>query len=264
MTLAFTHIPKTAGTTLNYLLQKNFGPKLNAIIPRKGGVYNYKNFKNDRLIYPNLSCISGHGLKPFIDYKEFDANLRWFTFLRDPIKRFVSQYIHQQTSSSDKFNMPIKDWASKYERSNWQVKWIAGEEDLEAAKQIIREKFIFIGLTERFNESLNIFKILLSHNFNLQFDVNYSQPKMVARDNSLKKKLLIDDIAELNEFYLEQNDLDIKLYDFVLEHFFENQLQNIDQNIITKNNRDFKNFANLNLFKLKRNLIYKPYVYLNK
>lgn len=252
--LAFTHIPKTAGTTLNYILQKNFGYRLNSVILRKGPNYNYADLKKDNFIYGNAICIAGHGVKPFINYKEYNDRLKWFTFLRDPIKRYVSQYIHQQTGELKQYHLPIEKWGEKYARSNWQVKWIAGEEDLEAAMQIIDEKFIFIGLTEKFDESL----LMMKNIFNLNIDILYDKPKMVVRNNDLKDEFLKTRYTELLPFYREQNELDLKLYDYVMDKVYPKQKRKSIQTTtpLTK--------FNLIKFKLKRDLVYKPYVLLTR
>lgn len=258
---AFTHIPKTAGTTLNYILQKNFGSFLHAIIQRKGARYNYDDLKQDKFIYKNAKCISGHVLKPFIDYKEYNDKLKWFTFLRDPIKRYVSQYIHQQTNSNPQYNLPIQEWGEKFSRSNWQVKWIAGEEDLEAAKQIIREKFIFIGITEKFDESL----VMMKNCFDINIDISYEKSKMVVRDDKLKKELLKNKFDELLPFYKEQNSLDIQLYNYVERSIFKKQNKLLNKTeVIPEFHNNYQGRINLISYKLKRNFIYRPFVKLKK
>jgi len=254
--LAFTHIPKTAGTTLNYILQKNFGSKLHAIIQRNGRRYSYQDLKNDQFLFRNAHCISGHVLKPFIDYKEFNGQLQWFTFFRDPINRYVSQYIHQQTSKNENYLMPIEKWGEKYQRSNWQTKWIAGEEDLLAAKQILTEKFVFVGITEKFDESINIMK----DSFNLTLDITYNEPKMLVRNDKLKNDLLKERFDELQQFYKDQNNLDIQLYDHVVKNVFnQQQLKNKDNRPVIKLNKITES-KNLLAYKIKRNLLYRPFV----
>lgn len=257
---AFTHIPKTAGTTLNYILQKNFGSKQHSIILRSGSNYTYSDLKKDKRIYKNAKCIAGHGLKPFIDYREFDKELEWFTFLRDPIKRYISQYIHQQTGNLNQYHMPIEEWGKKYSRSNCQVKWIAGEEDLEAAKQIIKEKFSFIGITERFDESLKLFRNTLQVNL----DISYDKPKMIVRDNSLKNELLKRSNNDLLEFFKEQNELDLKLYEFVLDKIYTEQKESLDNSLNKDTLNKTQTTINLNCYKFKRNLIYRPYIHFTK
>ncbi len=260
--LAFSHIPKTAGTTLNYILQKNFGGNLQSIILRSESNYTYEDLRKDRLISPNTKCIAGHGLKPFIDYKEFNDELKWFTFLRDPIKRYVSQYIHQQTSNLKQYYMPIEEWGQKYARSNWQVKWIAGEEDLEAAKQILKEKFVFIGITEKFDESL----VMMKNCFDINMDISYKKPKMIVRDNSLKNELLKRSNNDLLGFLKEQNELDLRLYEFVIDEIYSKQIIYSENKKIHKklSSSNIKSNLNLKMYYLKRNLIYRPYVYLTK
>lgn len=66
-------------------------------------IYLYQDLKKDARLFRRLKCITGHGLKPFVDFREYESRLRWFTFLRDPKKRFISHYIHQQTSDVDHY-----------------------------------------------------------------------------------------------------------------------------------------------------------------
>jgi len=258
--LAYCHIPKTAGTTLNYILRKNFGNKLLATIERKGNNYTHRDLKLDSLIYKDIKCISGHGLKPFIDYKEFNGEMKWFTFVRDPIKRFVSQYIHQNTNGLDKNNLTIEAWAEKFHRSNWLVKWIAGEENLEKAIHIIEEKFIFIGLVEDFDSSLNLMK----KSFSLDLNLDFGKSKMIVRDKSLKKELLIDRYNELLPFYKRQNNLDIQFYDYIKNNFIPRLKEQVSNNSVYNKPDNFKIIDGYYSFKIMQNFIYKPYVFLTK
>ncbi len=207
--IVFSHIPKTAGTTLNGILRKSLGYKLISVIPRSGSTYLKSDFEKDFARGRLPSGISGHPLKAFIDFGHWESEFEWITFLRDPVHRFVSQYVHQQTSNVAEYNLDIISWGKKYQRSNWQVKWIAGVEDLEAAKQILSDKFKFVGLVEKFDESLS----LLSQNVTTTMDTSYKKLAMVARNNGLKEKLLQD--QEVKQFILQQNELDIGLYDHV-------------------------------------------------
>ena len=215
--LVFSHIPKTAGLTLNGILRKSFGSKLISVIPGKGTTYTKADFELDFGQNNFPLGISGQGLKPYVDFGEHESNFQWITFLRDPIERYVSQYLHQQEYSPDEYVMDIVPWSEKYERSNWQVKWLAGEENLEKAKEIAHEKFSFIGVVEHFDESIE----LLNQRLNTSLDVSYQAHKNVAKDNTLKKSLLGDD--KMRSFIAEQNDLDIQLYNYVLDNIFYKQ-----------------------------------------
>src|SRR5688500_5184095 len=108
--LAYTHIPKTAGSTLTEILIRHYGANLISIIPRNGQTYSYSNLKEDLQIYKNPLCIVGHYLKPFVDFKEFNDKMEWITFLRDPVKTFVSLYVHQFTGGDLKYKVEFSDW----------------------------------------------------------------------------------------------------------------------------------------------------------
>ena len=257
---AFSHIPKTAGTTLNYLLRAYFKEKLLASIYRAGSLdnaYQYSNLKKDSRLYWNVKCISGHGLKPFVDFKEYNDRLVWFTFLRKPEKRFISHYVHQQTGSIPKYHMDLVNWASKYSRNDWMVKMIAGEENLNKAIDILEERFKFVGFSEDFDESL----VYLKHELNwLDFNTYYNEPKMVIRDTSIKDKIY-NNYSKYESCIKENNQLDDALYDYCRVHFWDNYQEKYKalEKTIDKTETYNKEKGILR-FKLQNNLIYKPFV----
>jgi len=215
--LVFSHIPKTAGTTFNAILRKNFGSSLISVFPEDGDVYQKSDFESDFKQDRHPAGISSHALKPFTDFNELESKFEWVTFLRDPVERYVSQYIHQQTGNSEHFKMDIFSWARNYGRSNWQVKWLAGEENLEKAIEVAEKKITFIGVVEHFDESL----VLMNQCLREPLDISYDAPLMVVRDRSLKNELLNDE--ETRAFIVEQNELDIKFYNYVLDNIFYKQ-----------------------------------------
>ena len=140
--LVFSHIPKTAGTTLNYLLRRRFGMNLLAAKVRKDSgdiAYRPVDLKMDLAIYRHCQCLSGHGLKPYVNFQEFQDKLRWFTFVRRPADRFLSLYIHQFTSGKPQFKLDFIDWAKKFKRDNGMVRMIAGEANIAKAKDILHD-----------------------------------------------------------------------------------------------------------------------------
>ena len=140
----FCHIPKTAGTSLNYVLRKNFKYKLYSPIE-----LNLDDIAVNRLTrrMPYLEVLSGHNLKPHLIHRE----VRWFTFMRNPNERLVSHYVHQYSSGIDAYKLSFEQWLKKFNRSNMHVKWLGG--DLDRAYDNL-SRMSFIGLTERFEESL--------------------------------------------------------------------------------------------------------------
>ena len=213
--VVFSHIPKTAGTTLNAILRKNFGSKIVSVIPETGTTYSKSDFESD-FGQNSPSAISGHCLKPFVNYGEHENRFQWITFLRDPIERYISQYVHEKLFD----RKPIKDvvsWGEKFQRCNWQVKWLAGEENLEKAKEVVHKKLVFVGVVEHFDESLH----LMNQRLNTSLDISYRAPKMVVLDNTLKQRLLAD--GKVRGFAASQNQLDVRLYNYVLDNTFYNQ-----------------------------------------
>ncbi len=263
--LAYTHIPKTAGSTLTDILIKQYGAKLISIIPRNGKIYTYSNLKADLKIYKNPSCIAGHNLKPFVDFKEYNDSMQWFTFLRDPVKTFISLYIHQFTGEDAKYKLEFSDWMTKFNRKNRMVNWIAGENNLEKAKEIIQTKIKFIGITEKFDESLILFK----EKFNIR-SISYVS-KMKTRDLALKNQI-ISNITRFQDQIMSNNDLDFELYQYALNKIFPRQIEDIGHDNFlrllemkqnTLSNKDV-NAEKLNKvkFRVKRNLVYKPFVFI--
>jgi hypothetical protein len=258
--LVFSHIPKTAGTSLAFLLQRYYGSRLLSAQYRKDSLYKYEDLKKDLKIYPHVQCLTGHSVKPFVDFKEYNSQMHWFTFLREPKKRFISHYIHQYNSGANiQFRMDFVEWTQKYNRKNWMVRMIAGIEDLEAAKQILREKFKFVGVTEKYDESLVIMKNSLGLS---DFNIDYHAPKNISKDIEIRKKISDNDQL-YKDLILEQNELDIELYDYVLKNIWEKQKNDYyapDQSKSRIIHEKIK-LAEYNLF---RNLIYKPYLFIEK
>ena len=257
--MVYSHIPKTAGTTLNYILQGNFGSDLLSAKYRKGvnkAVYRYEDLSKDIRLYPNLKCITGHCIKPFVSFKEFESRFIWVTILREPKSRFISHYIHQQANPDPQYKMDLVSWGKNFNRGNWMVKMIAGEEDVLAAIQIMEEKFSFIGFTEHFYDSLFLLKECLELE---RFEVVKTTSKMTTKDASLKKQLY-SQINVYEEFINESNALDIELYNHFYNKFryhLESPKGNLE---FSFSNADAAFKKNLFFYKLKNNLIYKPSV----
>ena len=262
--LAFSHIPKTAGSSINYLLRRYFGSSLMAVRSRKGqnSPYQFSDFVEDSGIYPKLSCISGHPLKPFVDFGLHERNFNWFTFFRDPEKRFISHYIHQQTGNESEYKMDLARWAKKYNRSNIQVRWIAGEEDLEAAKQILDAKFQIIGITEEFEESV---AQLRDFNRLFGFSCCLKKRKMVARSHEIRKATESD--SGYNQIIEDNNALDRELYSYALDRFSDQskKIKQLNDNLVKeiRPRRELKfleHWFNLFSFQLRDKIQYAPSV----
>jgi len=235
-TLIFLHMYKTAGTTLNEIIRRQFPqdaifyfPKGSSQIIQEHTELLKRLSKKDRL---RIKCIWG---APFLGlHKHLPQPSSYVMLLRDPVERVISEYYHQERFfGPDGSELPPQDVnLEDYVRNgmmlawNGQVRYLLGapegpwpnygpvsvsHDDLEIAKANLREHFI-IGLTERFDESL----ILLKKAFGWRTkDIVYRKQRV---GNRPPKGEISRETIKLIE---ERNELDIQLYQFARQLFEE-------------------------------------------
>lgn len=184
--VAFVHIPKTAGTTLNAILARAYAPNETCEIMMRGmslrmpdamimpkhmiSHSKIRRLKSALKHRPALRLIRGH-----FDLslgKLLPADTRYFTLLRDPVERAVSHYYHYRRQTNDSIHplamrSTLTEWVGScglVEMDNGQTRRLAGamklpcgrvtQQTLERAKSALARKFSVVGLTERFDESL--------------------------------------------------------------------------------------------------------------
>lgn len=91
MTLAFVHIEKAAGMSIHKTLKQAFGGRylvVEAPPGQDGAKYAFDATACRRLrfLYPQLSGVGGHWVRPFSDLKDALPDLGYWTILRDPVK----------------------------------------------------------------------------------------------------------------------------------------------------------------------------------
>ena len=159
--LVFIHIQKTAGSTVRYILRSSFGLRHCEVEPwqAKSTGPDFSNYDLQRLrkLYPDLESIAGHRVTGRVDLQENGTDFRYFTFMRHPLKLAASyfQYNVQERGLKD---LVFEEWVQREWPSNRQTKMIAGVADVEEAIRIIKAKQVFVGLTERFDESMVLLK----------------------------------------------------------------------------------------------------------
>lgn len=228
--LCFIHIERSGGTTLHHMLRENFPLSYYNISPRSGELSKYgleiKKHHFKRLIknVANINGMGGHNLRAYNNYKDVCSRpIHYITFLRDPVKRCLSHYNFHIIRKGIKWS--IDEYMERKEYQNFQTTKIAGIPDFERAKEIITNKFYFIGLTEEYDKSMAIF----NKKYNLQ--ENYKKKNALTNNGLLKYE-------DLNNSQKEKitsiNNLDYQLYDFVKNNIFipqeNNEIYNLKSN----------------------------------
>ena len=149
----FCHIEKCGGTTLIELMRSRLGITHVDLIPKdlQANVATARDLKATLRRVPFARSVSGHSLRPHIDY---GPGVEKFTLLRDPVKRYVSEFRHDQERRH--FTGTFEEWAALSSRWNHQTKFIAGEPCVDKAKRVLEDEVSFFGLTERYEDFIEV------------------------------------------------------------------------------------------------------------
>ena len=223
--IIFLHIPKTAGTTFREIICRQYESYATAkFYPM--GKYPHKEFKEFKKDIEkqmrDIKCLIGHICMGWRCHELFPPPSTYITFLRDPVDKVISLYyfilkrpdhlLHNILKSK---KMGLAEFVSSgmtSEIDNGQTRALAcNGANLEEAKNNIREKFIIVGFTERFDETLILLKKIFGWEnlFYMRGNVNKNRP---GKEDTPKE---VFDIIRNN------NELDIKLYKFAKERFEE-------------------------------------------
>ena len=264
--LAFIHINKTAGSTVRYILRSSFGLRHCDVepwhAPWSDPPFSGSDLRRLRKLYRILESIAGHRVTGYANLEDDGTEIRYFTFMRDPLKTCASRF-QFNVQFRKKTDLVFEDWIQQEWPRNAQTKRIAGTPDANMAIRIMHEKGIFVGLTDHFDESMIMLKELIAPSLNIAYRrVN------VASSNSLAQSLL--STQRTRELLIDANKEDLALYDYVKEELypaFRRQygpsLNDAVANYRQIHGDDF-NRQNLTLSRLKQHMLYKPLVYLNR
>jgi hypothetical protein len=180
--------------------------------------------------------------------------------MRDPVKTCASRFQYNVQYRGKK-DLVFEEWIQRDWTRNSQTKLIAGAADVDSAIQIIKDKNIFIGLTERFDESMVLLKGLRANNLNISYRrVN------VASDNTIAQKVLSNESSR--QMLIEANRVDQELYDYVSQELYPRCQKeygaSLDNDVVQYQQTRENNFNqwNLTMSRLKQFMIYRPLIYI--
>ncbi len=220
--LCFIHIERAGGTTLHYILRNNSLGFL-TLDARVGATHDDRNALQAREIaalcrwLPGVTGFGGHSTRSYLGYAAtIGRPVKYITFLRHPVERYLSHFRYQR----DRMGM---DWTldtflQTGAFSNFMTKRIAGDYDVSAAKRALSETFSFVGLTERFDESLVLMKTALGME---DLDIRYERRNANTVDAGGETQLDEGTLGRVRE----NNALDIELYEFAREQVFQETIR---------------------------------------
>jgi hypothetical protein len=226
--IIFLHIPKTAGTTISNIIQRSY-PQ-NAIFSNYEiypELYGLELKKIPKVKRKQFQLIQGHLY--FGIHEVLPQPCTYFTLLRDPVERVISDYYYIRSYKKHPFNqtlisqqMSLEDLIirGEYHPDNCQTRFLSGagksvphgqctQDLLELAKKNLREHFSVVGIVEEFDKTL----LLLQKNFgwkNISYTIQNKNKKRLLKENLSQKTLSV---------IQDYNQLDLELYDYAKEQF---------------------------------------------
>ena len=194
--IIFLHIGKTAGTTFNSIIDRNFD---------ESEIFRFYEISSDQYVEKfkslpkeranKIKIIAGHfnfGLHRYIP-----ESCKYITFLRNPLERVISYYYYALRNTSHRHHRDLKkltlqDFAESQTLlhvDNFQVRQISGltleevpigqcsEEILKIAKRNIVEHFSVVGISEQFDESLMLLNFEMGWKFPLYKKMNVTKTR---------------------------------------------------------------------------------------
>jgi len=241
--LIFVHVPKTAGTTLNRVIESQYNPLRIYTIPGSARVWSIERFKRlSESRRAKLDVLKGH--MGFGLHRYLPGASTHLTMLRQPVDQVVSSYYYAISTRTHPLHRVIDDQKISLEQfpdlapwgNNLQTKLIGGlsmdevnpkealaaarrgefvphdqflgrhcDADLLAtAKQNLQESFSVVGLTERFEESLAW--MMIEYGWNVPFYQRFRKSSKRPAHRPLD--------AHVRQKIEAANSYDIELYAF--------------------------------------------------
>ena len=219
--ITFIHIPKTGGSTFTNLLRETLSPD------NKSLSHFIKEIKTEEIVikilhlqfeHPERSSMCGDIFKQPDKY----ITHKIFTLIRHPVDRIISEYNFQKyiLRNGPKIRKlkPIPNTLEEYIEHegtwNYQLSFLLGgglisvdkptEEDLKNIIDCFEKLNIYIGITDKYSNFLNLFE----KNTGIELNKNVS----ILKKSKESEKTKISE--ELRNKIIKYNDLDYQLYNY--------------------------------------------------
>ncbi len=225
--LIFLHVPKSAGTTLNRLIEWEY--PLFEMYSVDPVLFRWSRARLWRLPQRRLKrfrVFKGH--MPFGLHKILPQPATYITVMRGAVERVISAYyfmsnykLHPNYWKFRREDWTLEDFVQRSPRENVQTKMIAGAdydepctvEILAKAKENL-QYFSVVGLTERFEESLALMKLRFGWKIESYSSFNLTRTRPKKRD---LPQSTLDLIAERNRFDIELYECAAKLFEEAID-----------------------------------------------
>jgi hypothetical protein len=239
--LLFLHIPKAGGTTLHSVIERHFAPEItysiNGMTPSQS-IREFIELAPERR--EQIRLVKGH--MPYGLHQYLSVPATYITMLRDPVDRIVSHYYfvrrspgvghHEEVTAK---GMTLDDFVrerASIRATNDQTRLISGVEKvnaklltggispneeagttdiLEIARKNLADHFTAVGLSEKFDESLLLFKKLLG------WKNIYYVKQNVTKGRPAKQQVARETVSLIEK----HNELDMALYEYARRRFEE-------------------------------------------
>jgi hypothetical protein len=255
--LAFIHVAKTGGQSVETMLRSSYGAAhaeavswpgpaggteggQEYVVPKAGPA----DLRRLKRLVPFLRSIGGHGVALWSGLEEVQP-IQWFAFMRDPVKRGASHFqYHLRTERPD---LTWREWVDWPMHHNHQLRMFSRQGDVDDAIRRIEAGGVFVGLTERFDESLVIFQRLLRPDL----DIAYIRTN-TSEGNEAAQRILADPQArgDLERMYAEE----ARLHEWVVHDLYPRFRQEYGPTLE----------ADVEAFRLRRHRISRLNTFLNR
>ncbi|MFQ5714318.1 MAG: hypothetical protein ACE5GU_09825 [Candidatus Scalinduaceae bacterium] len=214
--LAFSHAVKTGGITFSSILRNNFRfsychatqlyPNNNTKIfdsylsPRDFNAYLH--------MYPKIRCFAGHLVRATPEVCEKHPQINFITFLRRPISRYFSTFqwiLKEKGLNRKELEECIINSSNQWHRSNYLSLFLSETDNAHNAIKYIKQHFLFVGILERFDESLIVLRTLLNGDIDCRYE-RRNVSKVNSNEEYLTKKTV--------DYIKAKNESDIMLYNY--------------------------------------------------